>query len=292
MTVPDEALRALTRELALPARSSWSQRALGDPLEPRPVVRLTHGGRHLVARALGSRRAAERLELMQALSACHTEQFAVPRPIAALPGGWFVEEFIDRAEVDGSEPIDLPARIGVALAELHGLPLARGRPCTLGEHLDELVRPHPTALVESVPDARVLVRDALAAIATQRSEGVAPVPLHRDFHLRQLLVGERVWVVDWDTFGWGDPAFDVGYFATYLQTHLPAATAREWCETFLDAYCGHSGHDVRPRLAIHRLYNHLRRACRRLRRREEAWRSRMERSLDGVREALAELDPH
>ncbi len=171
---------------------------------------------------------------------------------------------------------------GRVLACLHGLPLRLGRQTWLPDHLRELVRPHPRRLAEAFPEYRGLVEAVLAEISERERSWrgrVAPAPLHRDFHLRQLFRdgerSDRAWLIDWDCYAKGDPAFDVAYFVAYLRSHL-GRRAESFVETFLDGYAtGRPGSALLRRLPTYEAFNYLRRACRRFRLRDTGWKTEM-----------------
>jgi aminoglycoside phosphotransferase (APT) family kinase protein len=157
---------------------------------------------------------------------------------------------------------------GAALAELHALPLPAERVSGFGEHLRELIRPHPLALAEALPYLRDRIEAVLAemeGLARLREAAVDPVPLHRDFHLGQLFLGDdgRVWLIDWDLFGWGDPLLDVGNFLMVLETR--AGDRAPLCrEAFLDGYGARGGADAEG-VELYAAFNFLRRACKHFR---------------------------
>jgi aminoglycoside phosphotransferase (APT) family kinase protein len=170
--------------------------------------------------------------------------------------------------------------IGQALAVLHGLDVGAGPARTLEDHVRELIRPRPRELAASHPEYRALVERTLADL----SRVPAPAehtPLHRDFQLRQLFRHDgRVWVVDWDDFASGDPAFDVAYFLVYLETHLSAEVLKPSEAGFLEGYLARRPASVLERVPDHRRFNYLRRACRRFRLRDERWEERMREMLN------------
>jgi aminoglycoside phosphotransferase (APT) family kinase protein len=96
------------------------------------------------------------------------------------------------------------------------------------------------------------------------------VPLHRDFHLRQLFdAGEHVTVLDWDDAASVEPTFDVGYFTAYLKTHHEAADAGQGIDAFAAGYGGDEA--LWARVPVYERFNFLRRAARRYRLRDAGW---------------------
>jgi aminoglycoside phosphotransferase (APT) family kinase protein len=167
-------------------------------------------------------------------------------------------------------------RAGEALSELHRLELPSERAKSLEEHLSDLVHPHPLVLAEKLPELRQRIYAVLSALksAARRSAGeILACPVHRDFHLRQLfLEGDRVWLIDWDLFAFGDPALDVGNFLMYLETRLdpgqPAAA-----EAFLEGYFRRGDPAVRSRIGLYMGLNYLRRAAKHCRLGAPGWPS-------------------
>ena len=153
----------------------------------------------------------------------------------------------------------------------------------MADHRLELIRPAPAALSAALPQWARVVEESLSMLSSM-SEEVVPVLLHRDFHLRQCLAdNERVGVVDWDLFAAGDPAFDVAYFTTYLETH---GLGTGLADAFLAGYAHGGGPEVEPRLGAYRGFNLLRRACRRFRLHDAGWEREMSRMLASLETAL------
>jgi aminoglycoside phosphotransferase (APT) family kinase protein len=108
------------------------------------------------------------------------------------------------------------------------------------------------------------------------------VPLHRDFHLRQLFDdGAHVTVLDWEDAAAGDPAFDVGYFTAYLRTHHGDAAAAGGIAAFRAGYGGDDA--LWARVPVYERFNFLRRAARRWRLKDDGW----ERELAAMMQRLA-----
>jgi aminoglycoside phosphotransferase (APT) family kinase protein len=267
---------------------------LEESPEGRAVVAFERGGVRLVAKFASSMDAAHGHELLaalhEALQASSARTLRVPESL-----GWFAGP---RAQVGaaaegtacralaprGAEAVF--TRIGRALAELHALApltdlpprvaLRLGPPRRLRDHLAELVRPAPAELAAHLAarcpeDAQVVEGNLARLFAEEARLGpVAPVLLHRDFHLRQLFDdGRCVTVVDWDDAALGDPAFDVAYFTTYLATHLDAEQAAIGGAAFRAGYGGDA--HLWARTATWARFNWLRRACRRLRLGDTGW---------------------
>ncbi len=175
---------------------------------------------------------------------------------------------------------------GVALSQLHSLRLVDMRPKSLVDHVSELIRPHPTLLGEHFPEYRQTITDCLDLLRHRDMdcrEGLPIGPIHRDFQMRQLFLhGQCVWLVDWDLFAYGDPAFDVGYFVAYLQTHLSENDFSSARDAFLRGYLKSGSAAVLEQLPVYLVFNYLRRACRRFRIRDENWRSEIRRMMQMI----------
>jgi hypothetical protein len=100
------------------------------------------------------------------------------------------------------------------------------------------------ALGEILPDLRnrratlmQRLRDAHESLGP-----VEPVSLHGDFHPDQFLIdGDRIGLTDFDSSGWGDPAYDAGRFASHvilkaLQRDLALESLAGSLEAFFDEY--------------------------------------------------------
>src|SRR5262249_20493753 len=164
-------------------------------------------------------------------------------------------------------------RVGRALRELHEQPLWPGLERRLRDHVAELIRPAPAALVEAFPELAGTVNRTLERLrfADERWGKLPMTWLHRDFHLRQLFDdGRRVTVIDWDDLAFGDAAFDIGYFTAYLKTHHAAADAETGIAAFRSGYGGDEA--LWSRVPDYERFNFLRRACRRFRLKDDGWR--------------------
>jgi thiamine kinase len=97
------------------------------------------------------------------------------------------------------------------LASLHTLPVPRGtRTVRFDEQAQAL-----EASFQPDPAARHLQRLARDVFAALRAEATPPVLCHHDLNpLNVLLDGDgRLWLVDWEYAGSGDPAIDLASFA-------------------------------------------------------------------------------
>ena len=260
----------------------WTWRVLTGPVDGRAVVRYEGPtGTVLIGKFYPDDtgehafRDTAALAARGAAAAVRTLHIATPRSYE--PGlRLMLQDPMPGARLDAGT-LDLGAleRAGTALAELHGLGGAATEVKTLADHLRELSQPLPTALAADRPQYRDRIEAALVRMATAESTwtGTRCAPLHRDFHLRQLFAaGARIGVIDWDLFAYGDPAFDVVYFTTYLRNHYDTATAQPAVEAFLRGYrAQQSIPDLEARRPAYEAFNYMRRACRRFRLRDPGW---------------------
>jgi aminoglycoside phosphotransferase (APT) family kinase protein len=181
---------------------------------------------------------------------------------------------------------------GGALAALHALDVPALRIATLEDHIADLMRPGPEALAAAMPRHAESVAAVVAGLRAgeRRLLGrarVAPVPLHRDFHLGQLFrSGGRVALIDWDLVALGDPALDLGNFAAYLRIRVPHAAARGW-RAFAAGYAERAGTAALGRVALYEALTYLRLACKRLRLKPDGYERDIARLLRLARERLA-----
>ena len=168
---------------------------------------------------------------------------------------------------------------GRALARLHRLSIDHGHPKRMDDHIRELIRPHPSELGNAYPRHRRLIQEVLQqliAAETDWGDRIPIIPLHRDFHLRQLFYARsHVWLIDWDLYARGDPAFDVAYFIVYLKNHLAADQSTSMIEAFKEGYFDQQPDSILRRVPVYQAFNYLRRACRRYRLRDDQWEYRM-----------------
>ncbi len=265
----------------------WDTRELEVSADGRAVVEFTNGEERVIGklRADGGGEAAH--TLLVALFAAQTTTLRVPRPVAWLPEAQaLVTGVAPGVACRNLEPAldgGTFERIGRALAELHALPPFGGSVKRLSDHVAELVRPSPRVVSAEQPHHALTIERTLAHLSeAERQWGaVAVVSLHRDFHLRQLFDdGLRITVIDWDDAACGDPAFDVGYFTAYLRTHYALEDAVTGINAFRRGYGDGPWWD---RVPVYERFNYLRRACRRVRLRDEGW----QRALDDMLARLA-----
>lgn len=179
---------------------------------------------------------------------------------------------------------------GRSLAFLHRLPVDYGEVKTLENHLNDLITPHPLRLAELIPELAMRIRtcvDIICHLDSSSTDKQTAVPLHRDFHLRQLFCDSRkVWVIDWDMYSRGDPALDIGNFLVYLETKL-ADKSTPAKKAFLDGYCTLIPAIQWPNIRKYQALTYLRLACKTFRLQQAGWQDRTVRFLTACEKLLA-----
>ena len=284
-------------------RPALRSRLLDTPNGERLVAEFSFegapGAEPLIAKCYGDDTGEGTFLLMTALAEALGR---IKDPVLALPAALCYDggrRCLVQQRVDGTPFLFLagtkeflPAlrRAGQALAELHCLNVAAGRPKRIADHVRELISPHPLELAERLPSNRGRIGALLAALEAAEARlaaQVSPRPIHRDFHLRQLfLEGRQVWLIDWDLFAKGDPALDVGNFLMYLETRLEADQSAA-AEAFLEGYCARAPDEVRPRLGLYKGLNYLRRASKHCRLAQPGWTLRSAEMLERAEACLA-----
>lgn len=169
--------------------------------------------------------------------------------------------------------------VGRALAYFHQLPVDYGKVKTLQDHLDELITPHPAQVSEAIPEFTLRIRAIIHKLYKNDLTLVipfTPAPLHRDFHLRQLFCdNNKLWVIDWDMYGLGDPALDVGNFLVYLATRIPAK-ADKASSAFLEGYRSLNPNLGAANINQYKAFTYLRLACKAFRLQGLGWESRVD----------------
>ncbi len=137
----------------------------------------------------------------------------------------FIELLEDSAalsEHQSREP-DMIARVGESLRTLHALPvpaaLRRFDPIVFAEAYCADVRG------STVRRARAL-RVECATLATQYGHVFAgAVVCHNDLHAGNVLIGERLWLIDFEYAVRAAPIVDIASYAAYNELDVAAATA-------------------------------------------------------------------
>ena len=144
--------------------------------------------------------------------------------------------------VDGRKP-ELLRHAAALAADLHRVPLVPERPTTAQMLVDE-TRARCDNLRPGWPGTADMVEPLLAELwaAVPDLDSTQPAPIHGDMAAGQFLwTGERLVLLDWDMFGYADPAYDAGHFVAQLERRctldrtLPPEAGR-WPGCFRDAY--------------------------------------------------------
>ncbi len=193
-----------------------------DAAERSCFVRLAHDD----ARELGADWRSE-----AALLAIASRAGLAPSPVIVDPdSGLLVTEFVAGCALTSEQSPDTAqlARIAQLLRELHALsPDPAIRPLAFdvqARHLERGLGPLAAA------DSALYVHAANVFARLAKSAARA-VPCHNDVHRRNLIDdGRRLWLVDWEYGGIGDPAFDVAGCISHFALDTPQV------ELLLDAY--------------------------------------------------------
>jgi thiamine kinase-like enzyme len=184
-------------------------------------ARLGHPG----ATALGVDRASECLVLHAVAAAGLSPEVRACEPTTDL----LVTRFVDGAPWQAADvPVEANLRrVAGLLFRLHALPVPAGvQPVSYSQQARRLAAGLPTATAEAVLHER-----AERIFGRLDGRGFTPRLCHHDLHHLNLLDdGSRLWLVDWEYGGRGDPLMDL---AGFLAMHelAPAPT-----EVFLEAY--------------------------------------------------------
>jgi thiamine kinase-like enzyme len=151
---------------------------------------------------LGIDRAAE-----HAASRVAAELGLAPEVVAFVePEGYLVTRYVE-GEV-GRVDVE---QVGAALRRLHDGPALPSRFDSF--RVVEIYRATALERGGSVPPAYERAKE-LAGRIERRRAGVAPRPCHNDLLNANFIAGgARLWIVDWEYAGMGDPLFDLANFA-------------------------------------------------------------------------------
>jgi aminoglycoside phosphotransferase (APT) family kinase protein len=260
---------------------NWQWRVLGESAAGPNVFEFSRLDRRVIGKFYTGHRGDRDHLALSKLAQVDFEFLSVPASIVYDPARQMM-----LSEAAQGRPLDVKniqsdaegfQRIGRALRELHGSGVDFGPPKRFRDHQIELIDPPPEQLASMFRDHAAAIERTCDQIAAhdRNAEDIPSVPIHRDFHLRQLFDGgHKICVVDWDLCAQGDPAFDVAYFLTYLKTHFREAIALKAGESFVAGYA--PTEEVRARLGLYENFNYVRRACRRLRLRDPGWESEIQ----------------
>ena len=151
--------------------------------------------------------------------------------------GHFLSEIVDERKPD------LLRRAAELAARLHSAPIVPEAPTTAAMMVEE-ARGRCDRLRERWPETTALVEPLLTMLeeATAVLDPFQPGPVHGDMAAGQFLwTGAHLVLLDFDMFGYMDPAYDAGHFLAQLERRclldatLPADSER-WLDCFRDAY--------------------------------------------------------
>ena len=212
------------------------------------VVRLY--GKHF-AEPARARRLHGILLSLSLLSEQGALDFDVPRPAGYVPELSLVlfapaEGRPLGIEMAGGDSSSL-RRVARSLAQMHRAPIALDRTFDLHSEVSN-VREWGEIIVAASPATAgrvgTLVRFVCDRAAQLRLETDAVI--HKDLHHGHVLVAQKPMLLDVDEMRFGDPAFDLAHFCTYLQLlrvrHLMTplkAKLLEW--SFLEGYAASTG---------------------------------------------------
>jgi thiamine kinase-like enzyme len=126
--------------------------------------------------------------------------------VVRFAGGVLVTRFVE-GEVGRADP----AAVGILLKRLHGAPAVAGRFDSF--RVVEAYAATATGHGRSLPDPYGPAHEVACQIEARRA--AAPVvTCHNDLLAANFIDdGERIWIVDWEYAGMGDPFFDLANFA-------------------------------------------------------------------------------
>ncbi len=177
-----------------------------------------------------------------------------------------------------------------ALVKLQNCPIKPKRFFTVRNHL---MRCHPKypflsmACPELEPKINAIVD---RAFELEKAFGdIQLTPFHGDFHMGQAhILNDDIWLIDFDTLSYGDPAADVGNILVFLKGKLHRHPEyREYIDTFWDTYFSLMDPKIAGRVPLYEALTHLRRACKRLRIQDKDWRKK---TTDMIDNAITALD--
>jgi thiamine kinase-like enzyme len=223
--------------------------------EPRPLqegitnrnYRVRFGDRDHVVRMCGAE--TELLGIDRAVECAAAQAASVAGVGPAVTAFLEQESCLVTAFVDGVglEPADVRedvGRVARSLRTTHGAAhLAAGfSPFRTGERYRELALARGAPLPEDCDEARAAARRIEAALPPFK-----PAMCHNDLLSANLLDdGERLWIIDWEYAGMGDPFFDLG--------NLSAMNGFDVSEDveLITAYLGHCDEPDLARVRLHR----------------------------------------
>lgn len=226
----DDVLRKLAAQLG-PLESE--PQPLADGITNRNY-RVRFGGTDHVVRMCGPETALlgiDRTAERAAVDAAHAAGVGPAVTAFLIDDGCLVTAFVEARSLEPADVREHIARIAAALHAVHGAAhLGVGfSPFRIGERYRELTLRRSGALPEACVEATVAARRIEAALPPFK-----PALCHNDLLPANLLDdGERLWIIDWEYAGMGDPFFDLGNLSAMNGFDIADDTA------LLEAYVGH-----------------------------------------------------
>lgn len=153
-----------------------------------------------------------------------------------------VTQWIDaRSDAPDITALHSLEQVGEAMARLHALRLpAHLRHVRFGEQARLLESALPASALRA--DFTAVAAEAFARLDTERTLALC----HHDIHSQNIIIdaGHRLWLVDWEYAGLGDPIFDLASFT--CQADLSPTATRALCGAYVRA----SGAVEQDRLAL------------------------------------------
>ncbi|MFL5847261.1 MAG: phosphotransferase [Solirubrobacteraceae bacterium] len=159
--------------------------------------------------------------------------------------GCLVTAFVDGRNLEPADVREDLPRFAAALRTIHGVHAAVHHtfsPFRSGEHYRTLTAERGGLIPDACDDARAAARQIEAALPRYK-----PALCHNDLLPANLLDdGERLWLIDWEYAGMGDPFFDLGNLSAMNGLDVRDDTV------LLEAYLGHCDEPDLARLRLHR----------------------------------------
>ncbi|PKN54197.1 MAG: phosphotransferase [Deltaproteobacteria bacterium HGW-Deltaproteobacteria-14] len=229
MRPPSPAVQAAVRA-AFPSASLDSLAPLAGGLSGTPLYSFAVGDRRYVVRHVDRTRPFDDPVRQFACMTLAAERGVAPAVHHADPdSGVCITDYVaaapDRAWLRTPDGV---ARVARLIRRLHdGPPFDPfiAVPHAIGTMLDEL------AAADAAPAPLLALRAALPDIAATLARHATQAPCHYDLNPGNLLCdGDRVWLVDWELAGAGDPFHDLGTLSVF------GLLTPEHRERLLDAY--------------------------------------------------------
>lgn len=240
-TVPSDVADVVAATPVLAAARSLSITALEGGLSNSNWLAEADGRRYVVRIAgQGAPPSARRTEELAARSAAAAG--IAPEVVTFTPEGHSVVSFVEAVETMTSERFTSPvmvARVAGLLRAIHALPAIDGAFDPYADIDARLgaIEAAGTRLPSRVPS----LLERVERTRRRRAARFTPVLCHNDpYYMNVIDDGDRLWMIDWEYAGMGDPLFDLGGVAYLLDD-----AGREH---LLAAYSGRTDDDARHEL--------------------------------------------